>query len=90
MQDPDCRVCEQVRLTGAGLADNPGAFLGTKEAQAEGELDGVDVAKVNRALVELGYVVVAEELLESYYDGPSRLPSHVQRPTWWTRFFGFF
>ncbi|MFB7200316.1 hypothetical protein [Streptomyces sp. NPDC056240] len=71
-------------------ADNPGAFLGTKEAQAEGELDGVDVAKVNRALVELGHVVVAEELLESYYDGPSRLPSHVQRPTWWTRFFGFF
>ncbi|MGQ4348996.1 hypothetical protein [Streptomyces sp. SAS_275] len=43
-------------------ADNPGAFLGTEEA----------------------------ELLESDYDGPSRLPSHVQRPTWWVRFFGFF
>ncbi|MEU9919369.1 hypothetical protein [Streptomyces sp. NPDC051001] len=38
----------------------------------------------------LGYAVVAEELLESDYDGPSRLPSHVQRPTWWDRFFGFF
>ncbi|MGA4979343.1 hypothetical protein [Streptomyces cinereoruber] len=71
-------------------ADNPGAFLGTEEAQAEGELDSADLAKANRALVELGYVVVAEELLESDYDGPSRLPSHVQRPTWWARFFGFF
>ncbi|MFD8508003.1 hypothetical protein ACFV2L_35550 [Streptomyces sp. NPDC059687] len=71
-------------------ADNPGAFLGTDDAQAEGELDGADLAKVNRALVELGYVVVAEELLESDYDGPSRLPSHVQRPTWWDRFFGIF
>ncbi|MFD3376680.1 MULTISPECIES: hypothetical protein [unclassified Streptomyces] len=37
-----------------------------------------------------GYVAVAEELLENDYDGPSRLPSHVQRPTWWARFFGFF
>lgn len=35
-------------------ADNPGAFLGTEEAQAEGELDGADLARVNRALVELG------------------------------------
>ncbi|MER6399278.1 hypothetical protein ABT263_25005 [Kitasatospora sp. NPDC001603] len=71
-------------------ADNPGAFLGTDEAQAEGELDGADLARVNQALVELGYVVVPEELLESDYDGPSRLPSHVRRPTWWARFFGFF
>ncbi|MEU0648241.1 hypothetical protein [Streptomyces umbrinus] len=71
-------------------ADNPGAFLGTEEAQAEGELDGADLARANRALVELGYVVVAEELLESDYDGPSQLPSHVQRPSWWNRFFGYF
>ncbi len=71
-------------------AENPGAFLGTQEAQAEGELDGADLARVNRALVELGYVVVAEELLESDYDGPSRLHPHVQRPTWWNRFFGYF
>jgi hypothetical protein len=71
-------------------ADNPGAFLGTEDAQAEGALDGVDLAKVNRALVELGYAVVAEEVLERDYDGPSRLPSHVQRPSWWHRFFGIF
>lgn len=71
-------------------ADNPGAFFGTEDAQAEGELDGADLAKVNRALAELGYVVVGEELLESDYDGPSRLPSHVQRPSWWDRFFGTF
>ncbi|TXR95175.1 hypothetical protein EAO73_34605 [Streptomyces sp. col6] len=71
-------------------ADNPGAFLGTDDAQTEGELDGADLAKVNRALADLGYVVVAEELLESDYDGPSRLPWHVQRPSWWHRFFGTF
>ncbi|WP_405985308.1 hypothetical protein [Streptomyces sp. NBC_00872] len=71
-------------------ADNPGAFLGTDEAQAEGELDAADLAKVNRALVDLGYVVVPEELLECDYDGPSQLPRHVQWPTWWHRFFGIF
>ncbi|MEU4089291.1 hypothetical protein [Streptomyces aureus] len=71
-------------------ADNPGAFLGTDEAQVEGELDVADLAKVDRALAECGYVVVPEELLESDYDGPSRLPSHVQRPSWWNRFFGYF
>ncbi|MEV6977674.1 hypothetical protein [Kitasatospora sp. NPDC093806] len=70
-------------------ADNPGAFFGTDDAQAEGELDGADLAKVDRALTELGYVMVPEELLESDYDGPSRLPSFVQRPSWWNRFFGF-
>jgi len=53
-------------------------------------LDGGDLAKVNRALVELDYVVVGEELLESDYDGSSRLPWHVQRPSWWDRFFGSF
>ncbi len=71
-------------------ADNPGAFLGTQEAQAGGELDSADLARVNQALVGLGYVVVAEELLESEYDGPSRLHPHVHRPTWWNRFFGYF
>ncbi|MFF2353550.1 hypothetical protein ACFVVL_27665 [Kitasatospora sp. NPDC058115] len=70
-------------------ADNPGAFLGIDEAQAEGELAGADLAKVDRALTELGYVVVPEELLEIDYDGPSRLPSYVQRPSWWNRFFGY-
>jgi hypothetical protein len=74
-------------------ADNPGAFLGTEDAQAEGELDGADLAKANRALVELGYAVVAEELLETDYDGPSQLPQLpgcLQHPTWWDRFFGIF
>lgn len=71
-------------------ADNPGAFFGTDDAQAERELDAADLAKVDRALVDLGYAVVPEELLECDYDGPSRLPRHVQRPTWWHRFFGTF
>ncbi|MEE1769475.1 hypothetical protein PUR34_15315 [Streptomyces sp. JV185] len=71
-------------------ADNPGAFLRTEEAQAEGQLDGADLAEVNRALAELGYAVVAEELLESDYDRRSQPPWHVQRPTWWARFFGSF
>ncbi|MFJ4368863.1 hypothetical protein ACIP4S_32670 [Streptomyces chartreusis] len=69
-------------------ADNPGAFLGTGEAQAEGELDAADLDRVNRALSDLGYAIVPEELLECDYAGPGRL--HVQRPTWWQRFFGSF
>lgn len=71
-------------------ADNPGAFFGTKDAQAEGALDAGDLAKANQALSDLGYAVVPEELLERDYAGPSRLPWHVQRPTWWHRFFGTF
>ncbi|MGW6159549.1 hypothetical protein ACWFRM_41630 [Streptomyces sp. NPDC055144] len=71
-------------------ADNPGAFLGTGEAQAEGELDAADLEKVNAALADLGYAIVPEELMECEYAGPSQLPWHVQRPTWWHRFFGSF
>ncbi|UQI49747.1 hypothetical protein M1P56_35120 (plasmid) [Streptomyces sp. HU2014] len=62
-------------------AENPGAFLGTEEAQAEGELDAADLARVDRALADLGYAVLPEELLECEYDGPSRLPSHAQPPS---------
>ncbi|MCX5443738.1 MULTISPECIES: hypothetical protein [unclassified Streptomyces] len=71
-------------------ADNPGAFLGTGEAQAEGELDAADLEKVCGTLAGLGYAIVPEELLECDYAGPSQLPWHVQRPTWWHRFFGSF
>ncbi|MFG2417112.1 hypothetical protein [Streptomyces goshikiensis] len=69
-------------------ADNPGAFLGTDEAREEGVLDPADLATVERALAELGYVSVPEELLESDYEGPSALEHFAARPTWWTRFFG--
>ncbi|MEU6867138.1 hypothetical protein ABZ924_28485 [Streptomyces sp. NPDC046876] len=69
-------------------ADNPGAFLGTDEAHQEGALDLGDFATVERALADLGYVSVPEELLESDYDGPSRLEHFSARPSWWTRFFG--
>ncbi|MFH9469743.1 hypothetical protein ACH4LT_21075 [Streptomyces clavifer] len=88
MRHPDRRLREQVRHTGSGLRRHPGASLGTADAQGEGELDGADHAKINQALAELDYAVVAEELPESDYDGPSRLPSHVQQPSWWHRFFG--
>ncbi|WP_406141561.1 hypothetical protein [Streptomyces sp. NBC_01089] len=71
-------------------ADNPGAFLGTDEAQAEGHLHSDDLRKVSRALDDLAYAVLPEELVESDYDGPSQLPWHVQRPSWWHRFFGTF
>ncbi|MFC7218845.1 hypothetical protein ACFQLX_11795 [Streptomyces polyrhachis] len=67
-------------------ADNPGAFLGLQEAQDLGELDIADLEKVHRTLVDLGYVVVPEELLERDYEGPSALWCH--RPTWWQRYFG--
>ena len=71
-------------------AENPGVFLGTHEAVAEGELDSADLAVVDEALRDLGYTVVPEELLESDYDGPSRLAWHVRRPSWSDRFFGYF
>ncbi|MFF4368178.1 hypothetical protein [Streptomyces sp. NPDC001594] len=69
-------------------ADNPGAFLGTDEAYKEGALDLGDLATVARALADLDYVSVPEELLESDYEGPSELKHFAPRPTWWTRFFG--
>ncbi|MEU4175701.1 hypothetical protein [Streptomyces sp. NPDC026589] len=43
---------------------------------------------MERALEELGYVSVPEELLESDYEGPSALERYDARPTWGTRFFG--
>lgn len=47
-------------------------------------------AKVEQALVDLGYAVVPEELLESDYDGPSRLHLNSRRPSWPDRFSGTF
>ncbi|MFB8029743.1 MULTISPECIES: hypothetical protein [unclassified Streptomyces] len=70
-------------------ADNPGAYFGTDDAREEGALDPADLATVERALAELGYVSVPEELLESDYEGPTALEHFVARPTWWTRYFGF-
>ncbi|MEV7163020.1 hypothetical protein AB0N60_13070 [Streptomyces microflavus] len=64
--------------------------LGTEEALTSGELDPGDLRKADRALGDLGYAVLPEELLESTYDGPSRLHHHVERPSWWHRFFGTF
>ena len=71
-------------------AENPGAFLGTADACAAGALDPADLAKAARAVTDAGYTVVPEELLERDYDGPSRLPWHVRRPSWSDRFFGTF
>ncbi|MFJ7306066.1 hypothetical protein [Streptomyces sp. NPDC099088] len=71
-------------------AENPGAFLGSQDAQDEGELDAADLATVERALVGLGFTVVPEELVESDYSGPSQAHLYGQRPTWWDRFFGTF
>jgi len=74
-------------------ADNPGAFFGTEDARAAGDLDAGDLAKVEQALIDLGYVVVPEELLNLRYDGGSRLrpwDSTPWQPCWWDRFFGFF
>ncbi|MEO3978153.1 hypothetical protein [Streptomyces sp. CAU 1734] len=72
-------------------ADNPGAFLGTDEARAEGALDLADLGKAEQALVESGYVVIPEELLTTRYDGVARLVFHGSgEPDWWDRFFGSF
>ncbi|MFJ6568006.1 hypothetical protein ACIQNU_11310 [Streptomyces sp. NPDC091292] len=72
-------------------ADNPGAFLGTDEARAEGELGASDLEKVEQALAGLGYVVIPEELLTNRYDGAAHLRFHGSgEPSWWDRFFGSF
>ncbi|MGN9816063.1 hypothetical protein ACTMUQ_12035 [Streptomyces sp. SD11] len=72
-------------------ADNPGAYLGTDEARAEGQLDASDLEKVEQVLAELGYVEIPEELLTSRYDGSTLLLFHGSgEPTWWDRFFGSF
>ncbi|AWN25021.1 hypothetical protein Sliba_00010 [Streptomyces nigrescens] len=72
-------------------ADNPGAFLGTDEAQAEGELDANDLEKVEQVLAESGYITIPEELLERSYGGPTLLRFHGSgEPSWWDRFFGSF
>ncbi|MFD7907290.1 MULTISPECIES: hypothetical protein [unclassified Kitasatospora] len=56
----------------------------------EAELDAADLATVCRALADLQYVVIPEELIETDYRGPSPLSSHVTRPTWWDRFSGIY
>ncbi|WP_199486607.1 hypothetical protein [Actinomadura logoneensis] len=75
-------------------ADNPGAYLGLGEAQALGDLDGRDLATVQRAVHDAGFIAMPEELLNHRYDGPSRLPrlsgEPHRPPSWWDRFFGFF
>jgi hypothetical protein len=74
-------------------ADNPGAYLDLDEAQALGDLDGGDLATVQRAVHDAGFVAMPEELLNRRYDGPSRLPSwsgEQRPPSWWDRFFGYF
>ncbi|WP_253195382.1 hypothetical protein [Streptomyces sp. JHA26] len=53
-------------------------------------MDAAVLDKVMETLADLGYAIVPEELLECDYTGPSRPPRHVQRPTWWHRFFGSF
>nr|WTA68838.1 hypothetical protein OHB51_06665 [Micromonospora sp. NBC_00855] len=72
-------------------ADNPGAFLGTDDACAEGELDPSDLEKIRQALVGSGCLVVPEELLMNCYDGVAHLCFHGSgEPYWWDRFFGSF
>ncbi|WP_088987830.1 hypothetical protein [Micromonospora chokoriensis] len=72
-------------------ADNPGAFLGTDEARAEGELDVGDLEKVEHALAVSGYLAIPEEILTNRYDGVARLRFHGSgEPSWWDRFFGSF
>ena len=72
-------------------ADNPGAFLSTDEARAEGELDESDLEKLEQALAGSGYVAIPEELLAKRYDGATRLRFHGSgEPSWWDRYFGSF
>ncbi|MFJ5922796.1 hypothetical protein ACIQF6_09335 [Kitasatospora sp. NPDC092948] len=74
-------------------AENPGEFLDTAEAVDEGALHVDDLATVERALTELGYVVLPERLLTRPYDGVrERLASYYGegRPCdWWIRYFDY-
>ncbi|MFI0986348.1 hypothetical protein [Streptomyces exfoliatus] len=47
-----------------------------------GALDLGDLATVERALADLGYVSIPEELLESDYECSSALEHFAARPTW--------
>lgn len=72
-------------------ADNPGVFLGTDEARAEGKLDVTDLDKTEQALARSGYLSIPEEVLTERYDGPTLLQFHGSgEPSWWDRFFGSF
>ncbi|MFE3202465.1 hypothetical protein [Embleya sp. NPDC059237] len=70
-------------------AENPGAYPGTDDAREEGALDVGDLSTVERALSDIGYVVVSEKLLHTRYDGPAPLRTDERWPaTWWDRYFG--
>ncbi|MFI9783464.1 hypothetical protein ACIHEI_08155 [Kitasatospora sp. NPDC051984] len=74
-------------------AENPGVHTDTAEAVEEGALAPADLEAVERALTELGYVVLPEELLTRPYDGVNEgfasyygdgLPCE-----WWIRYFDY-
>ncbi|WP_020387742.1 hypothetical protein [Kribbella catacumbae] len=71
-------------------AENPGAYLDLTEALADDAITGPDLKTVRRALDELGYRVIPEELLTRPYDGISELGYPPDRqPDWWIRFFDY-
>ncbi|WP_035847157.1 hypothetical protein [Kitasatospora azatica] len=74
-------------------AENPGVYLDTTEAVEEAALHADDLAAVERALIELGYVVLPERLLTRPYNGVSApLLSYYGegRPCdWWIRYFDY-
>jgi hypothetical protein len=71
-------------------AENPGAYLDLAEALADGAITGQDLRTVRRALDELGYRVIPEELLTRPYDGSSGLGYPPDRQwSWWIRFFDY-
>ncbi|NGN68779.1 hypothetical protein G5C51_33420 [Streptomyces sp. A7024] len=73
-------------------AENPGVYLDTADAVAEGALNIEDLATAERALTELDYVVLPESLLTRPYDGVSVLTSYYGegRPCdWWIRYFDY-
>ena len=85
----DLVVCVSSVGTLAVMAmDNPGAW---SHSEFEQLVAGSDVDRIGRALVDLGYVLVAEEPLGTEYSGPSGLTQLDARcgPTWWTRYFDY-
>ncbi|MDT0463210.1 hypothetical protein [Streptomyces gibsoniae] len=73
-------------------AENPGVYDDTDEAVEAAVLDADDLRSIERALADLGYVLIPERLLTRPYDGVSPLATYrpaEPRPDWWIRYFDY-
>ena len=73
-------------------AEWPGVYLDLDEAQALGAVHPADRSKVESVLLDLGYTIIPESLLNEPYDevNPVFLNRSSEYPaTWWLRYFDY-